>query len=101
MIENLITVDDVAKMLNIKRLTVYGLVFKKQIPCVKLSGRALRFKESEISDWLNGKSQAVGQNKLSGAGSPNRRRTSVGKHISSVNGVARIVKMAKKSVLNQ
>jgi excisionase family DNA binding protein len=59
--KKLMTVGEVAKRLGISRAGVYGLVFKKRIPALKISRRMLRFKEKDIGKWLESKSQAVAE----------------------------------------
>lgn len=54
--EKLLTVDEVAKFLRFSKQGVYQLVFRKKIPAVKISKRALRFRESDILRWLGTKS---------------------------------------------
>ena len=49
--EALLTVDDVAAQLQIKKKTLYQWSYKGLIPFVKV-GRLLRFRASEIERWL-------------------------------------------------
>lgn len=44
----LLTVQDVAGMLKIKPSTVYAWSYERKIPSIKLGGRLLRFRLSEI-----------------------------------------------------
>ncbi len=55
--DKLLTVKDVCKIFNIERATLYSWISKKRIPVVKISGRMVRFKMSEIERWLSQKSQ--------------------------------------------
>jgi excisionase family DNA binding protein len=50
----LMTVQELAKYLNVTKSTIYKMVTKKQIPFVRLGpkGRALRFKREIIEQWL-------------------------------------------------
>ncbi|MFN3481043.1 MAG: helix-turn-helix transcriptional regulator [Thermodesulfovibrionales bacterium] len=57
--ERLLTVEEVAEMLGIKRHSVYHLVFHKRIPCLKISKGCLRFRKSDIEKWLKTKEQEV------------------------------------------
>lgn len=57
--EKLLTVSEVASLLSIKKISVYGLVNRKKIPYIKVSGRMLRFDRSEIVAWLENKSHGV------------------------------------------
>jgi excisionase family DNA binding protein len=47
----LLTVNDLANWLNVKRSTLYQWVSLGQIPAIRLNG-ALRFDPKEISEWL-------------------------------------------------
>jgi excisionase family DNA binding protein len=47
----LLTVEEVAKYLNVNRFTVYRLVTQKQIPAFKVGGQ-WRFKKETIEAWL-------------------------------------------------
>ncbi len=57
--EKLITVSDVAAFLGITKMGVYGMVFKKGLPAIKISKRCLRFRPSDIEKWLVSKTQAA------------------------------------------
>lgn len=46
--EPLLTVEDVARILRLKPKQVYGL----HIPCIRVSRRAMRFRQSEFNTWL-------------------------------------------------
>ncbi|MCB9073728.1 MAG: helix-turn-helix domain-containing protein [Bdellovibrionaceae bacterium] len=54
LIENLLTVKDVAQMLGVSPKTVYEWVKLNRIPAVRL-GRALRFDKQKIAEWLRTK----------------------------------------------
>jgi len=49
--EKLLTVDEVAKVLSVKKSTVYQWVHLRLIPHIKV-GRFVRFKEEDIERWL-------------------------------------------------
>jgi len=55
--DHLIKVGEVAERLVITKMGVYGMVFKNKIPAVKISRRCLRFRNSDIEEWLDKKSQ--------------------------------------------
>ena len=57
--EKLLTVGEVAEVLGISKFGVYGLVFKKKIPAVKISRRILRFSPKAIEMFLASKSQDI------------------------------------------
>ena len=46
--DRLLTVNEVAEMLGIKRSTVYTWAYERRLPTVKLRGTALRFRLSAI-----------------------------------------------------
>jgi excisionase family DNA binding protein len=50
--EKLLKIKDVAEVLGINPHSVYRLIYQREIPFVKL-GRNIRFKESQISSWIN------------------------------------------------
>lgn len=50
-VEKLLTPEELADKLNVKLTHLYGLVRKDEIPYCKV-GKLLRFKESEIEEWL-------------------------------------------------
>lgn len=50
--ERLLTVDDLADLLQFKRQSIYNLVHKGKIPFIKV-GNALRFNVSDIEKYLN------------------------------------------------
>jgi excisionase family DNA binding protein len=47
---DMLSVEDVVKMLKVSRLTVYNYT-KQGLPFVK-NGRRLLFKESDVIDWI-------------------------------------------------
>lgn len=51
--DQLLTAQDVAKLLSVKPKTVYGL----NIPCVRLSVRRKRWKRSEVCKWIDERRQ--------------------------------------------
>jgi len=54
--ESLLTIDEVARSLGVKKTTLYTWVYRHQIPSQKV-GRLLRFRQSDLEIWL--KSQAL------------------------------------------
>jgi len=52
--DKLLTVDDVAKVLSVKKSTIYQWVHMRLIPYIKV-GRFVRFKEKDIQKWLQSK----------------------------------------------
>ncbi len=50
--ENLITPDELIKILNLKnKRALYNLINRKKLPFLKIGGR-LRFKLSDIEKWI-------------------------------------------------
>ncbi len=66
MIEPLLSVDDVAAILGVKRDTVYKLINRDDLPGFKV-GRLWKFKQNEINAWMD---------KQPGRRAPGRRRPS-------------------------
>jgi excisionase family DNA binding protein len=56
--ERWLSVDDVAEYLGIKRFTVYKWVQRLGLPARKI-GRLLKFRKSEIDDWVENHSTTV------------------------------------------
>jgi excisionase family DNA binding protein len=50
--ESFIDVDELAKFLKLKKQTAYHFVATQNIPHYRV-GRLLRFKLSEIEEWMN------------------------------------------------
>jgi excisionase family DNA binding protein len=50
----LLTVREVAELLGVAPGTIFHWAAQGRLPCVRLSQRCLRFKKSEIEEWLNG-----------------------------------------------
>lgn len=96
--EKLLTVNEVSQLLGISKFGLYGLVFKKRIPAVKISKRCLRFRPRDIEKWLEEKSQNASQEMT--YPKPIIRRGRQKKNgIVSDEYVNRLVEHAKKEVL--
>jgi excisionase family DNA binding protein len=52
MSDRLLNVREVAELLGLSAGTIYHLVSQRRIPCVRLGARCLRFRESEIQDFI-------------------------------------------------
>jgi nitrogen PTS system EIIA component len=52
MVDQILTIPEVAKYLKISKSKIYYLVQRKEIPHVKI-GRNVRIKESELVMWLD------------------------------------------------
>jgi len=51
----LLTAQDVADMVSVKRKTVYDWVYKERIDCIHLTNGTLRFDSNDIQAWINKK----------------------------------------------
>jgi excisionase family DNA binding protein len=47
-----LTIDEAAKLINLTKPTVYGLVHQNKIPYIK-KGKRLYFVKAELLDWIN------------------------------------------------
>ena len=61
--DRLLTVNEVAQLLRLAPGSVYHLVSQRRLPCVRLSARCLRFRESEIWKYIGRLSSEVRQEK--------------------------------------
>ena len=52
--EALMTIDEVAQYLRVKKRTIYEWLKSGKIPAIKAVGQ-WRFKKDKIDDWLDGK----------------------------------------------
>jgi excisionase family DNA binding protein len=50
--DRLLDVGEAAEMLSVKRATLYQWAHQRRIPVVKLMGRALRFRESDLQKLI-------------------------------------------------
>jgi excisionase family DNA binding protein len=57
--KKLMTVEEVAQIMQVPRSTIYQLVFYCRIPVLRISRRMIRFDPDEIQKWLAEKSQVV------------------------------------------
>jgi len=48
-----LSVQDVAQILQVNKITVYGWIKKGKIPFLKING-SLRFDPNTIENWING-----------------------------------------------
>jgi excisionase family DNA binding protein len=49
--DNLLTIQQAAEILRLSVPTIYGLVSRSQIPCMK-KGKRLYFSTKELTDWI-------------------------------------------------
>ena len=50
--DRLLKVEEAAAMLGLKPATLYQWAYQRRIPVVKLMGRALRFRESDLQKLI-------------------------------------------------
>ena len=55
--DELLKTDEVAKMLNVCRISVYNYVHKKNLQAIRISKRCLRFKKADVLAWIEQQSQ--------------------------------------------
>ena len=93
-VEKLLNVDELSEWLGIEKSTIYAWTSKNIIPHIKLGSR-LRFRESDIREWLDTK--AVYPNSRSCK--DKSKRSSV--KASATDGyIERIIKHAKDEILH-
>jgi excisionase family DNA binding protein len=49
--DQLLTIQQVAELLSLSVPTIYGLVSRSEIPCMK-KGKRLYFSKQELTDWI-------------------------------------------------
>jgi excisionase family DNA binding protein len=55
--DKLLTVTEAAELLHLAPGTVYHLISRRIVPCVKLSKRCVRFRQSELEQWVSSHSE--------------------------------------------
>lgn len=70
MTERLLSVDEVAAFLGVKRDTVYKLIDRNKLPALKV-GRLWKFRQPEIDAWLDKQS---GRRRAEKGENPSHRR---------------------------
>lgn len=56
--QNLLSVADVAALLQVSRPTIYRLVADNGLPSIRLGERTLRFRLADVEAWLDGRRAA-------------------------------------------
>jgi len=51
----LLTVKQLSEQLGYSDCTIYRMVAKQELPCIRLNGRDVRFKQPDIDEWLRKK----------------------------------------------
>ncbi|MCC6358549.1 MAG: helix-turn-helix domain-containing protein [Phycisphaerales bacterium] len=70
MTERLLSADDVAAFLGVKRDTVYKLIDRSGLPALKV-GRLWKFRQEQINEWVNrqsGEQQSPDRGRQEGKG---------------------------------
>lgn len=55
--DRLLTINEVADMTGLTVGTLYHFVSQKRIPVVRLSKRCIRFRKSDLSNWIEALTQ--------------------------------------------
>jgi excisionase family DNA binding protein len=55
--DKLLTVTEAAELLRLSPGTIYHLISRRVVPCVKLSKRCVRFRQSELERWITDRSE--------------------------------------------
>ena len=55
--DRLLTINEVAKLTGLAAGSLYHFVSEKRIPVVRLSKRCIRFRQSDLSDWIQSLTQ--------------------------------------------
>jgi excisionase family DNA binding protein len=96
--EKLLTIEQVAEALQVKKSTIYSLVCRKRIPHVKLTGKILRFKLSELQKWIE---SANCTNTISNHAGKKAKNQTKSKGTVSTDQIDRLIQQARKDVLNE
>jgi excisionase family DNA binding protein len=60
-VEALLTIEEAARALRVKKSTLYTWSYRRQIPSQKV-GKALRFRQRDLESWLKSQARPVTQN---------------------------------------
>jgi excisionase family DNA binding protein len=55
--DRLLTIAEVSQLTGLAVGTLYHFVSQKRIPVVRLSKRCIRFRQSDLSDWIQALTQ--------------------------------------------
>jgi excisionase family DNA binding protein len=96
--EKLMTIDELAEMLNMTKKTIYQNVHFKRIPHISVNKKTLRFDPKAIADWLKSKTRDAVEREpkqpvRKSPGRPKKNGRTKDDYISS------LVEQAKKEVL--
>ena len=93
----LLNVHETASMLGVKVSTIYQWVHLRKIPFIKLGG-SVRFRSSDIEQWIEGKTIHPGARPLSQRVGATNQASPI---LATEANVKRIVSRAKKEVLGE
>ena len=94
--EKLLTIEELSEILGVKKATLYSWTSKKRIPYIKLSEGILRFRESEIQEWILKKSVLPDVQSRTPETYQRRKRQSVSQ---GKDYIERIIQSSKEAVL--
>lgn len=58
MTQKLLTIEEAAKLLSIKVSRLRTAVFKREVPYIKI-GRLVRFRQTDLEEWINENTKSV------------------------------------------
>lgn len=93
--ERLLTAERVAEMIGVDIHVLYQWTHRKSIPHIKLSKRMIRFRESEVMEWLKSKACQPGAEKQQGK----RENTGRPRKAQKNGEIDRMVQAAREEVL--
>jgi excisionase family DNA binding protein len=96
--KKLLNINDIVTILGLSKSGVYRLVQTRRIPFIKISGKAVRFRQDDIEQWLLSKTCspcAEHNSRPAGAVTSLKQRRLTNSHIN------RIIDSAKKSILKE
>jgi len=53
--EKLLDIDEISELLGVTKATIYSWTSQNKIPHIKLSKRLLKFREKEVTEWIEEK----------------------------------------------
>jgi excisionase family DNA binding protein len=59
LVDRLLTIKEVSALTGLAIGTLYHLVSQQRIPVVRLSKRCIRFRKSDLSDWIQTLTQGM------------------------------------------
>ncbi|MDP3048909.1 MAG: helix-turn-helix domain-containing protein [Thermodesulfovibrionales bacterium] len=99
--EKLLNIEDISRIVGVKKSTVYQWTHRGLIPVVRLSSRCVKFSEDAIKKWLDEKSFSPGNEAQSAAKAKTKKRKPRATENISSNRITDIVARAKKEVLEK